>query len=249
MKYINNPNIPERAVKYVLISEKEDELSLKLGDYAVMSIGITAHKSLYDAVMLHPDMQLCHLGNDVIVCSDVSATYCKELRKLGFKLIDSGSDISPKYPYDIPLNNAFLGRKHLICNTQYSSSTILKYANNNNINIIHTKQGYSKCSTCIVNDNAIITSDKSIYRSASKYGIDILLIQPGHIILDGLDYGFIGGASGLIHKNILAFTGDLSLHPDYKDIIKFTKKHSVECLCLSNEKLRDIGGIIPLICY
>lgn len=249
MNYVIEPNLPQSAVKIALISANEKEIEFKLKGCAVKTINITAHNLLYNAVKFHSDMQVCHLGGDKIVCTDLSAGYCKELKRLGFKLIDSRMEVTEKYPKDIPVNSAFLGKNHLICGVKHTSPVLLEHAVRHDINILNTKQGYAKCSTCVVNKNAIITSDKSIFGLAVKNGIDALLIRSGYITLDGLNYGFIGGASGMIDKNIMAFTGDISLHPDYVEIRAFLRKHSVDYVCLTDGKLRDIGGILPLICH
>ena len=42
--------------------------------------------------------------------------------------------------------------------------------------IINVKQGYAKCSICVVSDNAIITADKGIAKAAIQNRIDVLEI-------------------------------------------------------------------------
>ena len=241
--------MPQSPVKTVLISVDAKDISQKLENCAVKTINITAQKSLYPAVRSHADMQVCHLGGNKIVCADLSSDYVNDLRDLEFEIIPSQMGLKSEYPSDIPLNSAFLGKNHLICGVNYTDQTILNHAKQNVTNIIDTKQGYAKCSTCIVTENAIITSDKSIEKSAVSNGIDALLIRPGYITLTGLDYGFIGGASGLIDKDLMAFCGDIKLHPDFDLISDFLWKYRVDYLCLSDSILQDIGGILPIICH
>ena len=109
--------------------------------------------------------------------------------------------------------------------------------------LINVKQGYTKCSTCIVNNHAIITSDVSIAKALSPEGMDVLLIPPGDILLPGLNYGFIGGATGLIEDNVLAFYGHLDHYLYGKEVLEFLKKHRVEPVFLRNGKLIDRGSI------
>ena len=92
-------------------------------------------------------------------------------------------------------------------------------------------------------DFSIITSDMSVYDKAGKKGVDVLLIEKGHIDLNGYDYGFIGGASGLISKNKLAFTGNVKLYPDYEAIKNFCNDRGVEIISLSEKKLYDYGSL------
>ena len=77
-----------------------------------------------------------------------------------------------------------------------------------------------------------------------KYGIDVLLISPGYIDLPGLDYGFIGGASGLIGKNKLFFTGRLNAHPDYNRIVDFLQKNKSKPIFSNREQPIDLGSIL-----
>ena len=113
--------------------------------------------------------------------------------------------------------------------------------------MINVKQGYCKCSICIVDDNSIITSDEGIYKEVIKYGIDCLLIQKGHIDLFELDYGFIGGCSGLISDKTLMFFGDIKKHPDYNKINTFVSSKNKTIISLSDENLLDLGSLIPLL--
>ena len=128
-----------------------------------------------------------------------------------------------------------------------SGLDILEYINKKDLVKINIKQGYSKCSICIVDENSIITSDKGIYKSVKEYGIDCLLISSGNINLLELDSGFIGGCTGFISKNKIGFFGDIKKHPDYESIKKFIKSKNKEIVILSKENLLDLGSIIPLM--
>ena len=154
--------------------------------------------------------------------------------------------IEKKYPYNIHYNICIFG-KYALHNFKYTESNILKYIEDNNLIKINLKQGYSKCSICIVDENSIITSDKGIYNTVKEYNIDCLLIDEGHIDLFDLNYGFIGGCSGLISKNKIAFLGDITKHPDYIKIKEFLTNKNKEIVCLSKENLLDLGSIIPLM--
>ena len=103
--------------------------------------------------------------------------------------------------------------------------------------------------TVLLNNNALITDDESIYCSAQKNAIDSILINKSSVKLKGRDYGFIGGTCGMIGKNLLAFTGNLDTHIDAELIKSFLKKHSVDYIELNDGPLIDIGGIIPFSEY
>ena len=160
----------------------------------------------------------------------------------GLEKIISEEALGDSYPHNVLFNCALVGNK-LICNPKYISRHILAVAQNNGCELISTKQGYAKCSTCVVSDNAIITSDRGIHKSATSCGIDSLLIDAGHVSLPPYEYGFIGGASGT-NEDEIYFCGDINLHPSSKEILEFAKKHGKKVISLSDGELLDIGSIL-----
>ena len=198
---------------------------------------------LYEAVCGHPDMLLHILDNSIIVHRDMSSKFVQDLNALEYEIYKSDLALHSKYPYDICLNALSINNL-FIHSINFTDPNLLSLAKDKKF--ISVKQGYTKCSTCIVNNHAIITSDVSIAKALILEGIDILLLPPGDILLPGLDYGFIGGATGLIEDNVLAFYGHLDHHLYGKEIIKFLNKHRVEPVFLRNGKLIDRGSIFRI---
>ena len=62
-----------------------------------------------------------------------------------------------------------------------------------------------------------------------------------------MDYGFIGGCSGLISNDTIVFFGNIEKHPDYDKIKVFVNSKNKTILSLSNENLLDLGSLIPLL--
>jgi hypothetical protein len=112
--------------------------------------------------------------------------------------------------------------------------------------LINVKQGYTKCSTAIISNNAVMTSDKGIAKALSTNGIDVLLLPPGDILLPGLDYGFIGGTCGMIDERTIAFFGDLYKYAWGHEVLKFLEKHKVHPIFLGKGKLIDRGSIFTI---
>ena len=154
-------------------------------------------------------------------------------------------EIKGNYPDDIKLNCALIG-KYLLCNTRFIADEITTFCKNNNIEPLHTNQGYSKCSVCVLNDNAVITEDTAIASLLKNYQIDVLKITEGNICLSKDHYGFIGGSSGKLNDNEIYFSGDLSSHPDYDRIIEFLNKYHVKPIFNKNRKLNDFGGFVKI---
>lgn len=216
--------------------------------YSLENIGITVIPTikipkLYDAITTHTDMQLHYFGADKFLCAPEAYEHYKKLLPCGFELIKGSKYLKEKYPGDIAYNAAAL-KDFVICNLAHTTTEILSEYKSMSKEILNVKQGYSKCSICIVNGNSIITSDRGIAKTAEQNKLDVLLIDAGYVKLEGMNYGFIGGATGLIKENVLAVNGDINTHPNSEEIKHFCKKHGVELFLLKGGILVDIGSII-----
>jgi len=198
---------------------------------------------LYDAVCGHPDMLLHILGNNIVVHKDMDSSFIQSLVLQNYKVYKSKSALKINYPYNICLNSLTI-RNLFVHSINFTDENLLLIAKDKKL--INIKQGYTKCSTCIVNDHAIITSDVTIAKALILEKIDVLLIPPGDILLPGLNYGFIGGATGLIEENLLAFYGHLDYYLYGKEVLDFLKKHKVEPVFLRDGKLIDRGSIFRI---
>ncbi len=171
----------------------------------------------YPAISSHPDIYMCHTG--------------KKLLKQ--------SDIGSKFPDYLGFNGVFLD-KYFIHNLDYSSPALLKEAEG--LELINVKQGYAKCSCVVVDEKSIITADEGIVKKIQNYDIDVLKVSQGHVLLDGFDYGFIGGASGRV-GNCIVFNGDLNTHLDGKAIRGFITSRGLEVVDFKGHDLCDIGTV------
>lgn len=196
---------------------------------------------LYDAICGHPDILIHFIDKSkIIIHKDTSKEFEEMLINLNFEVIRSINSISDKYPNDIILN-AINTTSSFIHNLKYTDPVLLKEVVNKKA--INVNQGYSKCSTVVINDSAFITSDKSIYSALKSNNYDVLLLEPGNISLPGLNYGFIGGTCGMLDSNTIVFYGSLEKHPQYLEIKNFLSKYEITPIYLSNETLIDRGSI------
>ena len=190
------------------------------------------NKNLQSSVSSHPDMSITPVG-DVFVCCPESFKYYKGF--LRERVICGKTSLSSHYPNDIAYNvliykNLAFGKKN------YIDTVVLNELEKRNISVINVNQGYAKCS-CTVCDDGVITADDSIYDALIKNDVRALKITPGHVKLSGYDYGFIGGASGIVLEK-LTFFGDISKHPDFLKIKAFC---DFDYFC--DFELTDIGTI------
>lgn len=243
MKYIERPNLPESRVSAVAISCKAGESIRKLNDLGIDTLLISEYQLLPQPINSHADIQILHMGNNVIFCQN-EHLYSGDFNK-NFLLYKIKEMANNKYPHDVRLNCTIIGNI-IICNEKTVSKDILEYAYTNNYTIINVKQGYSRCSVCVINENAILTDDESIYTAAGNFLNDAELITKGSIGLKGYNYGFIGGCCGKIDKNVIAFNGRIESHNDYNKIFDIMQRNNIRCIELCDKPLTDIGGILPL---
>lgn len=250
MKYklLDTPFLPKKDVALVIIDARASKKGIdKLHSMGIDIVQTPCCNDVYNAISYHPDILLHPIdGENIVVAPNVYEKMRKSLCKTGLNVIKGRTALKRNYPENVAYNIARVS-KFAIHNLKYTDQKVVELLEKKGVEFINVKQGYSKCSICIVNEKAIITSDRGIAKTVSKYGIEALIISAGYINLFELNYGFIGGISGLIGKNKLAFSGCLKHHPDYKDIRKFLEYHKVNPIFLEDEKPTDIGSIIPIL--
>lgn len=248
MKFVQSSFIPNKKIDLALIDNRITEDMIEgLNKLNINILKTIKCKETYNAISSHPDICVVKLNNnDILVAPNVYDYYNKILTPLGFNVIKGSLPIEKKYPHNVQYNVTILGNK-VIHNFKYTDNILLEYIDKNKMDKINVNQGYCKCSICIVDENSIITSDEGIYKEVIKHNIDCLLIEKGNIDLFELDYGFIGGSSGLISDDTLAFFGNIEKHPNFKDMEIFVSKRNKKIISLSDENLLDLGSLIPLI--
>lgn len=244
-KPLSRPNLPQNMVCSVAVSDYSEKLMQKLTELNIKMIVTASSKNLDERICYHTDMLLLNYAKSRLLYDESQKENIVNFLTIGYRGDIIENTIKSPYPDDSRLNVVFAGGR-LICNPQTTDEFILKFASDNGFKIIPVNQGYTKCSVCLINENALITDDESIYNACIANGIDSLLISKGSVKLNGFDYGFIGGCTGLIDKNKLLFNGDLRLHSDADKIISFLNKYNIEPVIVENKPLYDVGGIIPL---
>ena len=231
----------------ILDTRTPQNIRLSLEKHGYELLFIPKNPRLDEPVSAHPDMRLFILGKKVFISQeekDELSSVTERLSREGYEIIPCSVSLSKKYPNDIAFNCVRVGNC-LFGNLKHIVPEILQAAKDEGLSLISVKQGYTKCSTVIVSDNAVITADCSIGKACIQNGIDVLLISSadGDILLHGYSRGFIGGASGTCGDKIY-FCGDLDSHPDEKSIREFCKKHKKTAVSLGERRLVDIGSIL-----
>ena len=225
-------------MKYVIVAENfPEEAAEKLKAYGKV-VRTRANKNLLKGLDTHTDILVHPLPKGEIVVDRDNLEYYKKIFP-DKKILPSHSILSKEYPKDVPLN-VFTFKKYFIHNLKYTDKFLLDYYKESGYDLVNIKQGYAKCSS-LVTDDFIITSDGGIYESLRDF-IPIYKIDHKQIKLQNFNYGFIGGASGVLGKKIF-FTGDFSNHSSHEEILKIIKKYNYEIEILSKDQIEDFGSI------
>lgn len=240
MSFIEKPNLPMGEVKSVicgvLCRELEDFLDLR----KIKRYKVEDNPFIDKATATHADMLALHIKENNFIVDSQQIELIRALEQDGACVIKTEKPIKGEYPKDIGLNFAVMGDcvfgKISCCDKNLLRE--LEPFNKYNCN-----QGYCKCSCFIIDENAIITDDESIFNIAQKAGKDCLLISKGDVLLPGHEYGFIGGAAAKISKNEILFFGDITCHRDYERINAFILKYGCGIISL-DFPLTDFGGLV-----
>jgi hypothetical protein len=223
---IIDPRLDEECIK-----------NLRLNGFKVIPVPLT--NLVDEPISGHPDIQMFVHGKNLFIHPDIDKQFIKNIEK-HINIIYCSTKLKKNYPYDIPYNIAVVGN-FAIHKKNSTDKLIQNYFLKHGINILDTKQGYTKCSTLIVKDS-IITSDKSIADTAKSVGIDALLISKNFIELPGYKHGFIGGASGS-YEDTIYLTGMIDHHPNKNEIESFIEAKNMKLKILSNKQITDAGSI------
>ena len=242
-EFIISPNLPQGRASLVLMSGRRPAAAEELSRLGIRRTDPGRLEGISGAEGYHADMSFCHIGgNRLFFASNGDPSAVSRLSSEGFSLTTADSPVTAKRP---SLNVCIIGNK-VLCDTRTADEELLRLLSGEGHKVLHTNQRYTRCSSAVLGNNAIITSDPSVYALCKENGIDVLKICPGYIELDGYEYGFIGGCCGLLSPDTLAFSGRIGLHPDYENIRSFAGEYGIELLSLSDEPLYDVGGIIAL---
>ncbi len=225
------------------MSDKYPQFASEIEKIGHRIIASDTIKPFFEPEQKHADMQILPINNDIFILNE-----CSDLKSIlsDKNLTSCGHSAGNKYPDNVLLNFLYLNGK-LYGKESAIDSALQKYCNDNHIEIINVNQGYARCSTLVINEDATVTSDRSIEKALKNNGVEVLLISAGNIVLEGYDYGFIGGASGKLDDNTVVFFGNVKNHPDYFKIKNFCNKYNTNIKIISEEiPLTDIGGIVKV---
>lgn len=203
-------------------------------------------QGVYPAINGHPDIYCMRMDKNMLVVAPIAERFFRDLDlSLDLELVRGELDPCGEYPSSARYNAVRFGRR-LMHNFEITDVAILERSEKLLLEKIDVRQGYARCSSIPVGENALLTSDRGIERVASSKDLEVMYVDPTEVILDGYSHGFIGGASGIVNERSIFFCGDLSEHAQSEQIIDFCEKRDVDVLCLKDLPLYDVGTLLFL---
>ena len=231
----------KKMSKYAIIDYRTADNAKKSLEKYFDRIILSPELHVNKAICGHPDIGMCKIDDSkAVVCRSAYEYYKKELPDI--EIICGSSEPSEKYPGDVFYNCA-CGNNTAIHNFKFTDKITLAEIEQKFSKRINVQQGYSKCSICFTGNNGIITDDAGIYKILKNNGLDVLKIENGKIILNGMNYGFFGGATGCT-DNKLFLNGEIKYLDDAEIIINYLKEHQTELIEINKGNIVDIGSII-----
>lgn len=225
-------------MKQCIINYDDIEIINKLNELGYNCHRVIPSNRVSPPICAHSDVLYQKTTDNEIIISGCQRANKAVLENAGYK-VKICDELKPGYKTE-SLLNFIINNNTMIYNPQ----TALYIQGNHQK--IQVKQGYTKCSTICVAENAYITDDENIYDALIKRGKDCLKIKKGDIELKGYNYGFIGGASVNLNSHEILFFGDITDTEDKSALILFLKKYNVKAIFIANKKLNDIGSALIL---
>ncbi|WP_276877687.1 DUF6873 family GME fold protein [Anaerococcus hydrogenalis] len=185
----------------------------------------------------HPDLSLFKLDEKNIVVDESVYDYYKKYLK-NINLI-KGEKVGSKYPLDAIYN--IVRFKKIYIHNDFTEKNIKLYFDQKNIRHLFIKQGYTRCSMLVFNEN-LLTSDMGIFKKLKNI-LPITLLKEEKIPLDGFDQGFLGGCFGKIDEKTLLFNGNIERLNSYDIIKNIVVKENLNLL-YPDTNLIDTGSLI-----
>lgn len=243
-RFLTHPNLPEGNVSAVILGSGWPDIAAALRGRGIFVYELPENRAASAPVAGHADLSVYDCGGGLVIASEALSRGLSDAFP-GLQVRSAQKEQGSAYPEDISLNACRIGDR-VFCFRDATEPEILEHIRRDKLSLVPVKQGYARCSVCILDEQHLITADPSIAAAAEKCGMDVLRIQPGGIELPGYEYGFIGGACFKSDRHTICFTGHLNGHKDESRIYDYIKHCGYRVDLLTDLPCTDVGSIIPM---
>jgi len=246
--FVQTPSLPKRCQVVILGEKYAEKLRNPLQTLQIETLLLPDNPFLDSRLSGHADLSVLHAGGEELLLAPYlkGSAFAARLHKAGAALLFPDVSQGAVYPADAQFNVCIVG-ENILYNKRTVPSSVVESLTSEDRKPVNCRQGYARCAVCVVDEHALITADRGIAAAAETAGLDVLLISPGFIRLDGFPYGFLGGAAFKLSENVMAFTGRLDAHPDQRRILDYLEQRGIQPLYLTEEDVFDIGCAIPIL--
>jgi len=194
----------------------------------------------------HADLQVFPFYRKVVLAPNLSHFTLRQLvlfLKSSKDIVIGKSFIREGYPNEVFYNAIIVG-KYLVGNLKYLDNVLIDMGKRYGFSLVHVNQGYVRCTTIPIDANTVITEDLGIFKKLHSIGINVKFLQPGFVDIDGYNYGFLAGGSG-IDNNVFYVNGDIDLYPYKRELENYLKRYRIKIKSLApGKRPKDIGSIL-----
>ena len=211
----------------------------KLSDYGEV-IPFSTNGITYESISGHPDIFMCRVNKNLIVAPNLPENFKKILKNNSVSFVEGELPVEKKYP-GTSRYNIVATENYLIHNFRYTDSVITDVGED--LDLIHSGQGYTRCNLLPLKEDRFITSDEGIKRVLERFSLKCFYVNPSEILLQGERHGFFGGVCG-IHENTIFVNGNLSRINQGEELKNFLKGLKYDIVELYDGPLFDGGSIL-----
>ena len=195
---------------------------------------------VYHAISGHPDIFIHSSDETIVIAPNSPQSLISFFKRNSIHFIFGKKKVGFSHP-ETSHYNVISTSTYLIHNGKFTDLVVEN--NSRQKESINVQQSYTRCNVISLQNDVFITSDKGIYTTLTEKNISTFLLTPKSIVLEGFEYGFIGGCAGVLNQEIY-FIGNLDYYLEGVRLRKIIKQQNYQLIELYDGPLFDGGGIV-----
>ncbi len=223
---------------YAIIDHRiPEKAKRKLQDFFTL-INLDGSGLCFEAISSHPDIYLFQNDEHLIVAPNAPTSLVQQLKNFDIPFVFGKKPVGMQHP-ESALYNAIRSGNKLIHNLKISDDSLLQHQE---LEHIHVKQAYTRCSVLALGDHVFLSSDRGIVKTLKRKGLDATFVSSKDVLLPGLAYGLFGGC-GTVYHSKLFLIGSLKYFADASIVLEKLNQQNIALIELYDGPLYDGGGI------